>query len=231
MTLSDERALELVSRQGFGKPKEYGPKAPTTIKELLGFLHVARVRGYAIIDEVFAPGMSAIAAPVFQRKEAIGVISIAGPRARLGNARMHELAPALLAAAAELGPISNASTLFGKPPLGKGRGDGRRGARCTCARLHHGAVPTCVTLIDYLLSLAYARKKPLRAPDRVRRANVIARSTRTLLSLLVAADASTKRSSPNLVNSTDSKASLEVKSERPEGRGPAYTQMLLRSHT
>jgi DNA-binding IclR family transcriptional regulator len=120
MTLSDERALELVSRQGFGKPSDYGPKAPTTIKALLGFLHAARVRGYEMIDEVFAPGMSAMAAPVFRRKEAIGVISIAGPRARLGNARMHELAPSLLAAAAELGPISNASTLFGKPPLGKG---------------------------------------------------------------------------------------------------------------
>jgi IclR family transcriptional regulator, acetate operon repressor len=120
MTLSDERALELVSRQGFGKPAEYGPKAPTTIKALLGFLHAARVRGYAMIDEVFAPGMAALAVPVLRRKEAIGVISIAGPRARLGNARMHELAPALQAAAAELGPISNASTLFGRPPLGKG---------------------------------------------------------------------------------------------------------------
>lgn len=120
MTLSDERALELVSRQGFGTPQEYGPKAPTTIKALLGFLHAARVRGYAMIDEVFAPGMAAMAAPVFRRREAIGVISIAGPRARLDSERMHQLAPELLAAAAELGPISNASSLFGRPPLGKG---------------------------------------------------------------------------------------------------------------
>lgn len=120
MTQSDERALELVSRQGFGKPGEYGPKAPTTIKALLGFLHAARVRGYAMIDEVFAPGMAAMAAPVLRRKEAIGVISIAGPRTRLGNARMHALAPALLAAAAELGPASSASSLSGRPPLGKG---------------------------------------------------------------------------------------------------------------
>ena len=73
-----------------------------------------------MIDEVFAPGMSAMAAPVLRRKDAIGVISIAGPRIRLTSARMHELAPALLAAAAELGPISNASSLFGRPPLGKG---------------------------------------------------------------------------------------------------------------
>lgn len=120
MTLSDERAVELVSKQGFGTPAQYGPKAPTTLKALLGFLHAARVRGYAMIDEVFAPGMSAMAVPVIHRKAAIGVISIAGPRTRLTSERMHELAPALQAASAELGPISNASTLFGKPPLGKG---------------------------------------------------------------------------------------------------------------
>ncbi len=120
LTMSDEQALELVTRQGFGSPAEYGPRAPTTVKALLGFLHAARVRRYAMIDEVFAPGMSAMAAPVFRRKEAIGVISIAGPRLRLTQARMQELAPALLAAAAELGPVSNASSLFGRPPLGKG---------------------------------------------------------------------------------------------------------------
>jgi DNA-binding IclR family transcriptional regulator len=119
LTMSDERAMELVSRQGFGSPQAYGPKAPTTVKALLGFLHAARIRGYAMIDEVFAPGMTAIAAPVMRRKEAIGVISIAGPRIRLTKERMYALAPALLAAAAELGPISNASSLYGRPPLGK----------------------------------------------------------------------------------------------------------------
>lgn len=59
LTMSDERALELVSRQGFGLPKDYGPKAPTKVRALLGFLHAARVRVYAMIDEVFAPGMTA----------------------------------------------------------------------------------------------------------------------------------------------------------------------------
>ena len=120
MTLSDERALELVTRQGFGAPSQYGPQAPTTITALVGFLHAARARGYAVIDEVFAPGMAAMAAPVFRRQEPIGVISIAGPRTRLNAARIGELAPALLAAAAELGPISTVSSLFGRPPLGKG---------------------------------------------------------------------------------------------------------------
>jgi IclR family acetate operon transcriptional repressor len=98
LTLSDERALELVSRQGFGQPRDYGPKAPTTVK---------------------APGMTAMAAPVIRGREAVGVISIAGPRQRLTPARMAQLAPAMLAATAELGPISRASTLFGRPQLGK----------------------------------------------------------------------------------------------------------------
>jgi IclR family acetate operon transcriptional repressor len=120
LTLSDERAMALVSSQGFGQPQDYGPKAPTTVKALLGFLHAARVRGYAMIEEVFAPGMSALAAPVFRRKDVIGVISIAGPLVRLTKDRMHDLAPALLAVAAELGPISKASSLLGRPPLGKG---------------------------------------------------------------------------------------------------------------
>ncbi|MBX3660376.1 MAG: IclR family transcriptional regulator [Ramlibacter sp.] len=120
MTMSDERAVALVSRQGFGLPAEYGPKAPTTLKGLLGYLHAARVRGYAMIDEVFAPGMAAMAAPVLRRKVVIGILSIAGPRTRLSADRMHALAPALLAAARELGPASSASSLFGRPPLGKG---------------------------------------------------------------------------------------------------------------
>jgi len=119
LTLSDERALELVSRQGFGAPKDYGPKAPATVKALLGLLNAGRARGFAMIDEVFAPGMSAMAAPVMRGGTAIGVISIAGPRLRLTPARMQALAPRLKAATAELGPISRASTLFGRPPLGK----------------------------------------------------------------------------------------------------------------
>ena len=120
LTLSDERALALVSKQGFGSPKDYGPKAPTTVKALLGFLHAARVRGYAMIDEVFAPGMAALAAPVQrQGRAAIGVISIAGPRLRLTSSCIQALAPELLATAQELASTSSASGLFSKPPLGK----------------------------------------------------------------------------------------------------------------
>jgi IclR family acetate operon transcriptional repressor len=120
LTLSDERALALVSQQGFGLPKDYGPKAPTTVKSLLGYLHAARVRGYAMIDEVFAPGMAAVAAPVKRgEQQALGVISIAGPRTRLSFDRMQQLGPLLLQATSELAALSNASGLFSRPPLGK----------------------------------------------------------------------------------------------------------------
>ncbi len=119
LTLSDERAIELVSRQGFGQAKDYGPKAPTTVMAFLQMLHAARARGYAMIDEVFAPGMTAMAAPVVRGRETVGVLSIAGPRQRLSPARMQALAPAMLAAASELGPISRSSTLSGRPPLGR----------------------------------------------------------------------------------------------------------------
>lgn len=119
LTLSDERAIELVSRQGFGQPKDYGPLAPNTVMAFLDMLHAARARGYAMIDEVFAPGMTAMAAPVVRGRETVGVVSIAGPRQRLTPARMQELAPAMLAATSELGPISRTSTLAGRPQLGR----------------------------------------------------------------------------------------------------------------
>jgi len=113
LTMSDERALELVSRQGFGKPRDYGPNAPTTIQALLEFIHASRRRGYALISEVFAPGMTAMAAPI-QRTgyAAIGVISIAGPLQRLDMRRMESLGPDLLAAARELAGNSPSSPIF-----------------------------------------------------------------------------------------------------------------------
>jgi len=115
LTMTDERALELVSRQGFGHPKQYGPKAPTTVAGLLAYIHAARERGYATISEVFAPGMTAMAAPIQRRGyPAMGVISIAGPLVRLDEKRMAQLGPTLMAAAAELAAASHASPLFSR---------------------------------------------------------------------------------------------------------------------
>ncbi|KQT13829.1 IclR family transcriptional regulator [Ramlibacter sp. Leaf400] len=113
MTLSEERATELVARQGFGSPKAFGPKAPTTFKALMKLLEEDRRRGFSTIVEMYSPGMSAMAAPVLRRgHDAVGVITIAGPLQRLTPDRMLQLGPALTSAAAELAMASSTSPLF-----------------------------------------------------------------------------------------------------------------------
>ncbi|MDB5743989.1 MAG: IclR family transcriptional regulator [Polaromonas sp.] len=117
MTLSHERVAEIVMKQGFGTPQNFGPKAPTTLKALMKLLQADRKRGFSIISEMYSPGMSAMAAPVQRAGEAaIGVITIAGPLIRLTEQRMLELAPRLLAAAAELAMTSSTSALFSRNP-------------------------------------------------------------------------------------------------------------------
>jgi IclR family acetate operon transcriptional repressor len=116
MTLSEERATELVARQGFGAPAQYGPKAPTTYKALMKVLDDDRRRGFAMIVEQYAPGMTAMAAPVLRRNQgAIAVITIAGPMLRLTPARMESLGAPLLQASHELALASTSSPLFSLP--------------------------------------------------------------------------------------------------------------------
>jgi IclR family transcriptional regulator, acetate operon repressor len=113
MTLSEERATELVARQGFGSPREYGPNAPTTFKGLMKVLEEGRRRGFSLMVEMYAPGMSAMAAPVPGRGgDPAGVITIAGPLQRLTAARMQELGPPLVQAAGELAIAATSSPLF-----------------------------------------------------------------------------------------------------------------------
>ena len=114
-TLTDEVALALVAKQGFGAPRDFGPKAPTTVKALLACLRTARKRGFSTISDVFAPSMSAMAAPVRARDGVtIGVVTIAGPLVRLTEARMEALADPLLQCAEEIEAASGASTMFRK---------------------------------------------------------------------------------------------------------------------
>lgn len=106
--ISDERALELMLRQGLADPAEFGPNAPTTIEDFLGRLRRARADGYATTSDTFEPGASAMAAPVRRRPdgEVVGVLSIAGPSVRLTADRMGELAEPLTRACAELTGIT-----------------------------------------------------------------------------------------------------------------------------
>jgi len=113
-SLSDAQALLLVERQGVAPREGFGPNAPKSNVELLERLRLAREHGYAWVVESSAVGMSALAAVVADPKDghAIGVVSIAGPTARMSEARMHELAPVLLETVRELAAASPASELF-----------------------------------------------------------------------------------------------------------------------
>ena len=112
--LTDEQALELVARQGFRPSPTQGPNAPRTIDALLARLRAARKRGYAWVVESSAPGMAAMAAAVRHPVTGgvVGVVSVAGPSVRLTEARMHELAPVMLAAASELSDACKSSEYF-----------------------------------------------------------------------------------------------------------------------
>ncbi|PCR95492.1 IclR family transcriptional regulator [Pseudomonas sp. FW215-R2] len=113
-SMSDAEALSRVERQAAEMPADIGPNAPRTNIELLEHLRVAREQGYACVEESSAVGTSAIAAVVRHPADGrvIGVLSIAGPSARMPGARLHELAPLLLRFTEELSAASLASELF-----------------------------------------------------------------------------------------------------------------------
>lgn len=115
-TMSEEEAVRLVSRQGFGDPRQLGPHAVRTVQLLLQRLKAARQAGYALAIESSAPGLSAISTPVRTRDgtRVIGVLSVTGPTIRLPEDRLRAvIAPDLLAAASELSAASLGSIYFG----------------------------------------------------------------------------------------------------------------------
>ena len=111
-TMTDERAMVLVARQGFGTPEDFGPKAPTTVAALLGHLRTTRQRGFSMVTDMFAPAMASMSAPVRARGVTLGVVTIAGPLVRLTEERMRSLAEALVNTADEIADASPASELF-----------------------------------------------------------------------------------------------------------------------
>ncbi len=113
-SMSDEQALVLVKQQGIADRADFGPNAPTSNEDLLRYLEQARGRGYALVIESSAVGTSAIAAVVRRPLDGgvVGVLSVAGPTARLSEARLQELSVLLLAATEELSSASPASELF-----------------------------------------------------------------------------------------------------------------------
>ncbi|HUD31599.1 MAG TPA: IclR family transcriptional regulator C-terminal domain-containing protein [Variovorax sp.] len=119
MTVPEDVAIGYVTRQGIGLPRNYGPNAPTSIRSLLELLDEHRKRGFSIIQDAYAAGMSSMAAPVQRKGEAAtGVVIAAGPSSRLTLERMRGLGPLLVEAAAELAVTGSASPLLKSANLG-----------------------------------------------------------------------------------------------------------------
>lgn len=119
MTLSEEQAVQAVARQGMGERAHFGPNAPQTVRTLLRMLKEHRRRGYSMVRDTYAPGMSSMAAPVQRRGEsATGVVVVAGPSVRLTETRMQQFGPELLNVAAELAMAGAASPLLKSANLG-----------------------------------------------------------------------------------------------------------------
>jgi len=122
-TLPEDDAVALVMKQGLGIPGQFGPKAPGTIAAVMKAVRQARRHGYAIASETYTQGLSAVSVPIVRDDgEAVGVLAISGPSARLTEGRLRSLADPLLEAAADIAAVSGASPLFD-------RAYGVRGAR------------------------------------------------------------------------------------------------------
>jgi DNA-binding IclR family transcriptional regulator len=118
-TMDNEQALALVEQQGFGAAQDYGPYAPQTVDALLPRIESARTLGYALAVQTYADWMSAIAVPLFHpvNRKVIGVVSVAGPVFRLSEARLHQIAPSLIAAVAEIQQLIPGSPALMSPGL------------------------------------------------------------------------------------------------------------------
>ncbi|MGU7784268.1 IclR family transcriptional regulator [Burkholderia sp. PU8-34] len=120
-TLPDERAIELVSKQGGLSSKAQNvPRAPKTIQHFLKDLNGARERGYGMAIETYEVGMASIAAVVRNpvTGTVVGIVSLAGPTSRLPESRLKELAPLLLEAASDMGAATLGSQWFKRAPAG-----------------------------------------------------------------------------------------------------------------
>lgn len=114
--VDEERALQLIARQGLEKAASMGPGAPASMRELMERIEETRQRGYAVVFEAYEAGTSALAAAIRRAGdgEAIGTVSIAGPSIRLTVERMSMLAPMVQECARQLAAISMRGTGSGR---------------------------------------------------------------------------------------------------------------------
>jgi DNA-binding IclR family transcriptional regulator len=105
---SPDAVRALFAGMKFERP---GPRAPSTVEELLRRLQSSRRRGFAVVDEEFEPGLLSIAAPVRDfRGSVCAAINVSAPRFRLApRSRVDTVGAALTATAGELSGLLGAA--------------------------------------------------------------------------------------------------------------------------
>lgn len=107
-TMSDEAATRLALQNDIartpGLSSHYGPRALSSVADLLRELGATRERGYGLSIEEAEPGVKAMAVVVrsFDGQRVVGTMSIAGPLLRIGPERDEEFYKLLHQAAGTL---------------------------------------------------------------------------------------------------------------------------------
>lgn len=107
-TMSDERAVEIVLKNGFGEGETLGPNAIKTMSAFLHELGETRQRGYGLAWEEGEPGIAAVAAPIMGAGPdgaCVGTLSVAGPTVRQSRETLAAIAPEVLRVARRLGEL------------------------------------------------------------------------------------------------------------------------------
>lgn len=105
-TLPVDRAVALIEQQGLEDVAAYGPRAPTTLDEVLHRLEEARERGWCYADSTFELGTATLAAPIVKEDDsAVGVLAVTGPSIRLTASRAEEFAPRLFESCRQLAEL------------------------------------------------------------------------------------------------------------------------------
>ena len=87
------------------------PETLTTWGELDGELVSIRTNGHSLDLESVELGVACVAAPIFHGGRVAGAVSLSGPRTRLTDARLAELAPVVCSAGSEISQLLSPLTL------------------------------------------------------------------------------------------------------------------------
>ena len=104
-TLASRQAIRsALGDRGFADAGHYGPNAVRSMDALMREVAATARRGYGLAVNEAEPGVTAVAAAIRSGAagSAVGTVSVAGPSVRMTEARVRELAPGVIACAAEM---------------------------------------------------------------------------------------------------------------------------------